>query len=240
VSVSLIGTIVEVVTYILATVGLPGLFALMIVESFGIPPIPSEVILPFAGFLVAEGTFPLGGTLFAAVAGGLLGSFIAYAVGRWWRHRLVGFGWGRLRVRTDDLDRMDRWFRQRGEVTVAVCRLIPGIRSYISYPAGTARMSPIRFGAYTLLGTIPWTLGLIYAGIVLRSNWLSLDRYFAPFDLVLVALIVATVVYLALVAGGYVALGWPPRRGPRRRGGSGPTSPATAVPPAPETLPRET
>jgi len=239
VSFSLIGTFVDLVTLILAAIGLPGLFALMTVESFGIPPIPSEVILPFAGFLVADGTFSLGGTLFAALAGGLVGSFAAYAVGRWWRHRLAGLGWGQLRIRSEDLDRMDRWFRTRGEVTVALCRIIPGVRSYISYPAGTARMPPFRFGAYTMLGATPWTLGLIYAGIVLRSNWLTIDRYFAPIDVALVVLIVAAAIYLALLAGGYVTRGWPPRRGPRDRSSLSTPPRITDAPPAPAEPPRE-
>jgi membrane protein DedA with SNARE-associated domain len=214
---SIIGTIVDLVTTVLAVVGLPGLFALMTVESFGIPPLPSEVIIPFAGFLVADGTFPLGGTVAAALAGGLVGSFAAYAIGRWWRHRLAGLGWGYLRIRETDLDRMDAWFARRGEATVALARIIPGVRSYISYPAGTAKMNPVRFGAYTLLGATPWTLGLLYAGYVLRSNWLIVSRYFAPIDLALVVVIVAAGVYLALVAAGVVAWGWPPKKGPRGR-----------------------
>ncbi|MGA8542380.1 MAG: DedA family protein [Thermoplasmata archaeon] len=212
---SLIGSFVDVVTTILTVVGLPGLFALMAVESFGIPPIPSEVIIPFAGFLVADGTFSLGGALFAALAGGLVGSFAAYAVGRWWRHRLDGFGWGYLRIHAEDLDRMDAWFAGRGEWTVAVSRIIPGVRSYISYPAGTAKMNPVRFGAYTMLGATPWTLGLMYAGYVLRSNWLIVSRYFEPIDIALVVTIVAAAVYLSLVATGFLSWGWPPRRGPR-------------------------
>jgi membrane protein DedA with SNARE-associated domain len=233
VSFSLIGSFVDLVTVILATIGLPGLFALMTVESFGIPPIPSEVILPFAGFLVADGTFSLGGTLVAALAGGLVGSFAAYAVGRWWRHRLAGLGWGYLRIRAEDLDRMDDWFRRRGEVTVALCRVVPGIRSYISYPAGTARMSPVRFGAYTMIGATPWTLALLYAGIVLRSHWLVVSHYFAPIDLSIVVAVVAAAVYLVLVAGGWVTWGWPPKRGPRRAGATGAAPSPSGEPPSP-------
>ncbi len=211
---SLVGSVVAVITTLLAVVGLPGLLALMAVESFGIPPIPSEVILPFAGFLVAEGTFPLDPTIAVAVVGGLLGAFAAYAVGRWWRSRLAGLGFGQLRIEPADLDRMDQWFRRRGEVTVAVARIIPGVRSYISYPAGTARMSPVRFGVYTLVGSLPWTLALLYAGIVLGAHWNIVTRYFFPIDVAIVALVVAAAVYLALVANGTILRGWPPRRRP--------------------------
>lgn len=224
---SLIGTLVDVVTQIYSTIGLPGLFALMIVESFGVPPLPSEVILPFAGFLVADGTFPLDGTIVAAIAGGLVGSYVAYAVGRWWRARLTGLGVGHLRIRAEHLQRMDAWFARRGELTVALARVIPVVRSYISYPAGTARMDPTRFGVYTLVGTIPWTLALLYAGILLGSNWLAVSRYFEPLDIALVVVVVIAAAYLVLLATGTLAPGWPPRRRLRAE------APAIATPAAP-------
>jgi membrane protein DedA with SNARE-associated domain len=227
---SLIGSTVYVITTVLAVVGLPGLFALMAVESFGIPPIPSEVIIPFAGFLVADGTLALDPTIVASVTGGLVGAYIAYAVGRWWRSRLVGLGVGRLRISDRDIARMDRWFRARGEVTVAICRVIPGIRSYISYPAGTARMNPVRFGVYSLVGSLPWTLALLYAGIVLGSNWNVVSHYFFPIDVTIVVLVVVAGVYLALVATGDLTGGWPPRRGPGRSKTPAPDVPAPERP----------
>jgi membrane protein DedA with SNARE-associated domain len=233
---SIAGSLVDFITLVFATIGLPGLFALMAVESFGIPPIPSELIIPFAGFLVADGTFPLGGTLVAALAGGLVGAYAAYGVGRWGRHRLVGFGWGQLRITAEDLDRMDAWFAGRGEITVAVSRVIPGIRSYISYPAGTAKMHPARFGVYTLLGSVPWTLALLYAGIVLGSHWLIVSRYFFPIDLALVTGIVVVAVYLVLVATGVLSWGWPPRRGPRYA--SRATAPTSGNVPSPPSMGR--
>jgi membrane protein DedA with SNARE-associated domain len=229
---SLIGSLVWAITFTLAAVGLPGLLALMAVESFGLPPIPSEVILPFAGFLVADGTLPLDGTILAAVVGGLVGAFAAYAVGRWWRSRLTGMGVGQLRLREEDLARMDRWFAERGEVTVAVARVIPGVRSYISYPAGTARMNPLRFGVYTLIGSLPWTLALLYAGIVLGNHWLVVSQYFAPIDIAIVVGLVAVVLYIVLLATGELARGWPPRPGPRHAARTAaPAAPPDPTPP---------
>jgi membrane protein DedA with SNARE-associated domain len=209
---SLVGSVVDIITTILRTIGLPGLFALMVVESFGVPPVPSEVILPFTGFLVAEGTFPLGAALAAAIGGALVGSFIAYAVGRWWRHRITGLGLGRLRLQARHLERMDRYFARHGEITVALARLVPVVRAYISYPAGTARMGPVRFGVFTLIGTIPFTLALVYAGIVLRSQWTVVTSYFHVFDLALIAVVVVVAVYIVLQIVGLLAPGWPPRR----------------------------
>lgn len=229
-SFSLIGSLVDIITVIMATLGLPGLFVLMADESFGIPPIPSEVILPFAGFLVADGTYSFGAALAVSLAGGLVGAFIAYAIGRWWRSRLVGLGVGRLRLRENDLARVDGWFTQHGEVTVTLARFVPFFRSYISYPAGTARMNPTRFGLYTLVGTIPWNLGLIYAGFVLRSHWTVIITYVDPFDYLFAALIGLGVLYLVLIAAGVLEQGWPPRRVHRGLGTVG-ASPGGAEPP---------
>lgn len=219
----LVQTVVDLTIRILAAGGLPGLFALMVVESFGFPPLPSEVILPFSGFLVAEGTLPLGGAIAAALAGGLVGSFAAYAVGRWGRDRATGRGLGFLRLEERHIARMDDFFRRRGEVTVAIARLLPVVRSYISYPAGTARMPPARFGLYTFAGATPFTLVLLYAGFVLRAHWTVVSSYFDALDYVTVALIVAAVVYVALLVAGLLSPGWPPRRRARdRRSGSEP------------------
>jgi len=209
---SLIGSVVGAVTTVMTTIGLPGLLALMVVSSFGLPPIPSEVILPFAGFLVAEGTYPLDGAIAAALAGGLIGSYAGYFVGRWGRARITGAGLGFLRLEERHIAQMDAFFARRGETTVAIARLIPVVRSYISYPAGSARMDPVRFGAYTLLGATPFTLVLMYAGFVLKSHWQLVASYFGALDYVAVAAIVAGVGYLALLVAGVLAPGWPPRR----------------------------
>ncbi|MGD0588168.1 MAG: DedA family protein [Thermoplasmata archaeon] len=220
---SLIGSLVDIITTVMTTIGIPGLLALMVVESFGLPPIPSEIILPFAGFLIADGTYSFGWALTAALAGGLIGSFAAYAVGRWWRHRITGLGIGRLRLEPRHLERVDRFFERRGDITVALARLVPVIRSYISYPAGTARMDPLRFGVYTLLGSIPFTLALIYAGMLLRSNWDVVRSYFTYLDLPLIALVVFVVGFLLLQIVGVLEPGWPPRR--TRRGAPQPPTP---------------
>ncbi len=215
---SLVEAVVSAVTTILATLGLPGLFALMVVESFGIPPVPSEVILPFSGFLISEGIFPLPGTLAVALAGALVGSYIAYAVGRWWRHRILGLGFGALRLEERHLARMDRFFAERGELTVALARFVPGVRAYISYPAGAARMGAGRFGLYTLAGSIPFVALWVWLGVELGSHWGVIDADLQPYNDLLVALVVAGLVYVVLLAAGTLAPGWPPRRARAERG----------------------
>jgi membrane protein DedA with SNARE-associated domain len=196
---SLIGTVVAIITTVMRTVGLPGLFALMAVESFGVPPLPSEVILPFAGFLVATGDLPLAPTVAVALAGGLVGAYAAYAVGRWWRHRITGLGVGPIRLRESHLEQMDRWFREHGEATVALARCVPVVRAYISYPAGTAKMDARYFGIYTLLGSVPFTLALVFAGIELGHHWGAVEYTFRYLDLAIYAVLIAAGAYFLTV-----------------------------------------
>jgi membrane protein DedA with SNARE-associated domain len=195
---SLTESVINIIVTVLRVAGLPGLFALMTVESFGVPPLPSEVILPFAGFLVASGQFPLGPTVAIALGGALLGAYIAYAVGRWWRHRISGFGFGPVRISDDHLARMDRWFARRGEATVAVARCVPVLRAYISYPAGTARMDAGKFGAYTLVGSVPFILTFLYAGILLGQHWTRVEAELQYVDYALYAAVVVGAIYLVL------------------------------------------
>jgi membrane protein DedA with SNARE-associated domain len=211
-SFSLVGSVVALIVYVLGAVGLPGLFALAVVESFGVPPLPSEVILPFAGYLVAEGAFSFTGALVAAVLGGLVGAFAAYAVGRWWRHHLERLRFGPLKLEPRHLEAMDRFFARRGEATVALARLMPVVRSYISYPAGTSQMSPARFGAYTTVGLVPFAVAFLYLGIVLRSHWSTIESWFGWFDDATLVLVAIAAVYAYLVLTERVAPGWPPRR----------------------------
>jgi membrane protein DedA with SNARE-associated domain len=197
ISIPIVETVVAAITLVMVTAGLAGLFGLMTVESFGIPPLPSEIILPFAGFLVAKGTYSFPLAFVVALAGGVLGSYIAYAVGRWGRRYLVsGPRWLRLEPR--HLDSMDRFFRRHGEGTVLVARLVPLIRSYISYPAGAAKMEPVRFGVYTAIGAAPFTFVLMYAGYLLGKAWHNIVPYFQVLDYVAAAFIVGALLYIVL------------------------------------------
>jgi membrane protein DedA with SNARE-associated domain len=227
---SLIGSVVEIITTVMTAIGLPGLLALMVISMIGIAPIPAEVILPFAGFLVADGTFSFAWAVTAALAGTMVGAYVAYAVGLWWRDRITGIGIGRLRLEPRYLERMDQFFARRGEIAVAVLRLVPVIRTYISYPAGTARMPPFRFGVYTLAGAIPYTVGLIYAGMLLGSNWVLLSSYLQLLDVPVLVFVLAVVVYLVLQIVGVLEPGWPPRRA-RPRASTAPPSGEPSSPP---------
>jgi membrane protein DedA with SNARE-associated domain len=208
----LIVALVNATTVVMTTIGLPGLFALMAISVFGFSPIPTEVILPFAGFLVFDGTFSFPWAMVAAMAGTMVGAYAGYAVGLWWRDRITGIGIGHLRIAPKHLEQVDRFFAQHGEAAVALFRMVPVIRSYISYPAGTARMEPVRFGVYTFLGSLPYTAAFVVAGMVLRSNWVLLTGYFQILDIPILLLVVAIVVVLALQVAGVLEPGWPLRR----------------------------
>ncbi len=213
-SISIVGSLAWFVVTTMTYIGLPGLFLLMVAESFGIPPLPSEVILPFAGFLIADGVFGLEPTILVALAGGLVGAFAAYAVGRWGREWLARRSLGPLQFDPKSMARVDDWFARRGEVTVAVTRLVPVIRSYISYPAGFARMKPWKFGVYTLLGAIPFTLAFLYAGIRLEGSWTIIQGYFTVLNYAFIAAVILAAIYLLLVFTDQITWGWPPRRIP--------------------------
>jgi membrane protein DedA with SNARE-associated domain len=176
----------ELILTILKTIGLPGLFALMVVESFGIPPLPSEIILPFAGVLLATGTpgFNWVSVVGAALAGGVVGAIIAYEVGRWGGRGVIQ-RWGRkLHLGEEDLARAERFFDRHGEVTVFVARLVPIARAYISYPAGAAQMPRVKFALFTAGGALPFTVVMVYLGTVLGNNYPVLVPYFNVLDVV--------------------------------------------------------
>lgn len=226
-SVPIIETLVGILTAVMRAGGLPALFALMVVESLGIPPLPSEVILPFAGFLVASGVYGFVPAFVAAFAGGVVGAFLAYGLGRFGRRWLERSGTGGLRLDPKHLAAMDAWFVRHGEPTVGLARLLPIVRAYISYPAGTARMSPVRFGAYTALGAAPFTGGLIYAGYILGKHWSELQGAFRILDYVAVVFLAGLVLYVALRWRHVITPGFPPKL--IRNTGSPP--PAEAGPP---------
>lgn len=222
----LIASLVNATTVVMTAIGLPGLFALMAISVFGFSPIPTEVILPFAGFLVVDGAFSFPWAMVAAMAGTMVGAYAGYAVGLWWRDRITGIGIGHLRIAPKHLEQVDRFFAQHGEAAVALFRNVPVIRSYISYPAGTARMEPVRFGVYTFVGSLPYTAAFVVAGMVLKSNWVLLTGYFQFLDIPFLVLVVAVVAVLILQIAGVLEPGWPLRR-PRAPGSESPSGAAS-------------
>ena len=156
--------------------GYAGLIAIMIVENL-FPPIPSEIVLPLAGYEVSRGELTFVATVAAATLGSLVGALLLYALGRWGGRPAVE-RWGRcLRVGPDELDRAERWFTRWGDWVVLGARLVPGARSVVSIPAGTMRMGVTRFTLLTVLGSAVWNSVLIGTGWALGDNWEAISGW---------------------------------------------------------------
>lgn len=163
----------------------------MFAESAGVP-VPSEVILPFAGYLVAIGRLTWVSALVLALGGGLAGGLVLYWIGRYGgRPALVH--WGRsVRFGEREMEAADRWFERHGHMAVFWGRLLPGVRTYISLPAGAAAMPVWRFLAFSFLGSLPWTAALVALGVVLGAHWRAALGLWHRVDVLLVvALLVA-------------------------------------------------
>ena len=178
---------------VVAALGEVGVGLLTLVENV-FPPIPSEVILPLSGYLVNRGRLDVVGVLIAATAGSLLGALLLYSLGA----RLGEDRSKRLLARlplvdVEDIDRAAGWFRRHGSSAVFFGRLIPGVRSLISLPAGAARMSVLHFTALTLAGSALWNGLLVGAGYALGTQWRVVDRYAGVLDWIVIAVLVAVI-----------------------------------------------
>jgi membrane protein DedA with SNARE-associated domain len=178
-------------TWIIATIsaiGYAGIALLMAIESACIP-LPSEIIMPFSGYLVSTGRFDL---LLVATAGAIgcnIGSTIAYAVGYYGGRPLVEKWGSYVLMSRRDLELVERFFERFGSATVFVSRLLPVVRTFIAFPAGMARMSQARFQIYTFLGSWPWCFALAYIGMKLGEKWESdptLRDFLHRFDVLIV------------------------------------------------------
>jgi membrane protein DedA with SNARE-associated domain len=187
--------LVDFATNVVGDLGIAGIFALMIPESACIP-IPSEATMLFAGFNVSNGRFTLLAAVAAGVAANVIGSWIAYAVGYYGRVELLERHGRKLHIKKEHIEWADRWFSQHGEATVFFARMLPIIRTFISLPAGAARMPFWRFTTFTLLGCIPWVFLLAFVGKQAGDNWVNWKDSLHYVDYAVLALIVVGVVYL--------------------------------------------
>jgi membrane protein DedA with SNARE-associated domain len=189
--------LIDWVTVTIGDYGLFAVFGLMLLESMGIL-IPSEAISPFAGYLVSRGQMGFFGAVAAGVLGNLVGSWVAYFVGLW-GGRELWFRYGRyIGVRAHHLKVAERWFDRYGEFAVLVSRCLPVVRTFISFPAGTARMNLAKFSFYTFVGCVPWVLALTYLGYYLGENWEEVGRFLHYLDYAVALTMLAGAVYLFL------------------------------------------
>jgi membrane protein DedA with SNARE-associated domain len=202
-------TAVNETSHFVRDAGLPGIFALMAISSACIP-IPSEIVMLFAGFAVADPGqsashhhLTMVGIVLVGLLGTMVGSWVAYAVGRGGRLELLerhGAKHKLIPIHPAQIERADRWFQRYGEATVLFGRMIPLLRAFVSLPAGVAKMSLARFSAFSLIGSIPWTLGLALAGHALGNDWESVRKGFEYVDYAVLVLIVVGIAYVLVRA----------------------------------------
>ena len=178
----------------ISELGYGGIVLLMAIESACIP-LPSEIIMPFSGYLVFNGTLQLMAVALAGAVGCLLGSWVAYAVGAWGGRPLIEKYGKYVLISHHDLDLADRWFARHGDITIFIGRLLPVIRTFIAFPAGVSRMPLWRFNIYTLVGSFIWCWALAWVGMKLGENWDTLGVYFHRFDALIGVLLLAGVVW---------------------------------------------
>jgi membrane protein DedA with SNARE-associated domain len=182
-------------TNVVGDLGLPGIFLLMTPESAGIP-IPSEATMLFAGFNVSKGEYSLVAAVLVGTVANLVGSLIAYAIGHYGRDELLVKHGKFFHVSPSHLAWGDRWFEKYGAPAVFFSRMLPVIRTFISFPAGAARMPLGRFSVLTFLGALPWNLGLVLAGKAAKDNWTDIKAQLHYVDYTVVGLVIVGFLYL--------------------------------------------
>ena len=184
--------ILNFISYVYTTMQWPGVVALMAVESACIP-IPSELIMPFAGWmLIKNHSLPAIYTLLAGVYGALgcvIGSVIAYGVGMWGGRPLLEKYGKYILISRRDLDLADQWFDRYGSWSIFISRLLPVVRTFISLPAGIARMHFVKFLIYTFVGSFIWCAAFAYGGYRLGEHWEQIRVIMRPFDPIIAAII---------------------------------------------------
>jgi membrane protein DedA with SNARE-associated domain len=195
--IELFNPIITYITSFISSLGYPGIFSLMVVESAMIP-IPSEIIMPFSGFLVAAGKLSFFEVVLAGSFGNLIGSIITYYLGiKIGRPLIIKYG-KYIFFSENHLRFTEKLLERLGDKISFIGRLLPGVRTYVSFPLGIAKANLIKFMIYTLIGSLIWNVLLTYAGLRLGSNWQSFHKYSPYLDIVAVIMIIAFVIWFTI------------------------------------------
>jgi membrane protein DedA with SNARE-associated domain len=191
---SITAFIADYATKLIDATGYPGVFALMTMESMVLP-VPSEAVMPFAGFLVATHRFTMAGIIVASTLGSIAGSLLSYAIGRYGGASFVN-RWGKyLLLNNHDLEVTEKFFNKRGSITILICRFIPVVRHLISIPAGTGRMNIFTFLIFTIIGAGLWNAFLSFCGFYLKQNWEVVMKYSHLVDIAVVLILLGGILY---------------------------------------------
>jgi membrane protein DedA with SNARE-associated domain len=199
----IISKLSEAVIWTISKLGYMGIVVSMAIESACIP-LPSEIIMPFSGYLVWKGEMALLWVTLAGAVGNVIGSWAAYGVGVYGGRPFLEKYGRYVLLSKAELERSEHWFAKYGDAAIFFSRLLPVIRTFISLPAGIARMNLTRFTIYTFAGSVPWCFGLAYIGVTLGEHWHILGPYFHKFDF-LIGLA------LAVMVGFFIWRHWPQR-----------------------------
>lgn len=195
----MIQSIIDWLVNAISTIGYPGVFISVFLESF-FAPIPSEIILPFSGFVASTGKMNLVFVIIIATVAAYLGSLPFYFIGKWGEKPVINFigKYGKyLFIQQKDVDKVFGAFDKYGKGVVFFGRLIPMIRTLISFPAGVAKMQFARFSMYTLLGSLTWNILLTYAGYQLGDHWSVVSKWIEKYqNVILVLIIIAVLLYI--------------------------------------------
>lgn len=185
---ALLAAVTGLIIKIISVLGYPGVVFLMAVQTMAIP-MPSEIILPFAGSLVAQGRFSFFQLALVGALGSVLGSSLAYYIGFKGGRPLVNKYGRYILISQHDLDLVEKFFGRFGSLSAFLGQLLPVVRSFIAFPAGAAKMNYYKFATYTFVGSLLWSLALVYFGMKLGENWESLREKMKGFDSAVVVLI---------------------------------------------------
>ncbi len=186
--------IASLIINIISSTGYFGVTFLMALESACLP-IPSEIIMPFSGYLVVIGKFALWPVIIWGAIGNLIGSIIAYFIGIYGGRAFIKKYGKYILLSQEELDKSENFFKKYGSLSIFFSRLLPIVRTFISLPAGIARMPFWKFCFYTLIGSLPWSALLTYIGVFLGENWRIVEVYFRKFDWLIGILILFAIGY---------------------------------------------
>ena len=189
-------TIVEWAIAFISSTGYFSVFFLMILESM-IAPIPSEAVMPFAGFLIVDGQFTWTSVILVSTFGSIIGSLISYYLGAWGGRPIIEKFGKYLLLDNHHLELTEKYFNKKGELTIFICRFIPVVRHLISLPAGMGRMNIAKFVIYTTIGAALWNTFLTWVGYTLKNNWREVMKYSHTIDIVVVAILAVVIVFFA-------------------------------------------
>jgi membrane protein DedA with SNARE-associated domain len=181
---------------LIGATGYPGVFILMLMESM-VFPVPSEAVMPFAGFLIVDGQFTFTGVIIASTLGSICGSLISYSIGYYGGKPFIQKFGKYLLLNVHHLELSEKYFQKRGDITIFISRFIPIVRHLISIPAGFGKMNLWKFSIYTIIGAGLWNAFLTYVGYTLKTNWAEVMKYSHIIDLVVVGILGIAGIYYA-------------------------------------------